>query len=107
MDMDFELPFDIASRKHDLSVIRISDPAEARLPDVGLVHLRDPETNQVVLLNTRSKALKEKWRIHRQTHQTRLTNLLKKTGVDLVDVQTDGSVSKPLVRLFDKRRQRR
>jgi len=107
MDMDFELPFGIASRKHDLSVIRISDPAEERLPDVGLVHLRDPETNQVILLNTRSKSLKEKWRTHRQTHQTRLTSLLKKTGVDMVDVHTDGSVSKPLVRLFDKRRHRR
>ena len=105
--MDFELPFGIASRKHDLSVIRISDPSEETLPDVGLAYLTDPETNRVALLNTRSKALREKWRIHRQAQQTRLTNLLSKTGVDLVDIQTDGSVSEPLVRLFDKRRKRR
>ena len=88
-------------------MIRISDPAEETLPDVGLAYLRDPETGKVVLLNTHSKTLREKWRIHRQAHQTRLTNLLRKTGVDLVDIQTDGSVSEPLVRLFDKRRKRR
>lgn len=107
MDMDFELPFSIASRKHDLSVIRISDPSEEILPDVGLAYLSDPETNQVVLLNTHSNALREKWRLYRQTHQSHLTNLLRKTGVDLVDIQTDGSVSEPLVRLFDKRKRRR
>ena len=107
MDTDFELPFSIAARKHDLSVIRISDPSEETLPDVGLAYLIDPETNQVTLLNTRSNTLREKWRIHRRTHRTRLSQLLKKTGVDLVDIQTDGSVSEPLIRLFDKRKKRR
>ena len=107
LDTGFELPFGIASRKHDLSVIRISDPSEETLPDVGLAYLTDPETNRVVLLNTHSKLLREKWRVHRQEHQARLSSLVRKTGVDLVDIRTDGSVSEPLVRLFDKRRRRR
>ena len=107
MDTGFEFPFSIASHKHDLSVIRISDPSEKNLPDVGLAYLTDPETNQVVLLNTHSSALRKKWRLHRQSHQSRISNLLRKTGVDLVDIQTDDSVSEPLVRLFDKRKKRR
>jgi uncharacterized protein (DUF58 family) len=107
MDGSFELPFSIASRKHDLTVIRISDPSEETLPDVGLAYLRDPETDQVCLLNTRSKALREKWRAHRKAHQASLAELMRKTGVDLVDIRTDQSVTEPLVRLFDKRRTRR
>ena len=107
MDGDFDLPFGIASRKHDLTVIRISDPSEESLPDVGLAYLRDPETDQVVLVNTRSKALREKWLNHRQEQQTRLRVLLRKTGVELVDISTDSSVVEPLVQLFDKRRRRR
>jgi uncharacterized protein (DUF58 family) len=107
MDGNFELPFSIASRKHDLTVIRVSDPSEETLPDVGLAYLRDPETDQVLLLNTRSKALRKKWRAHREAHQTRFSELLRKTGVDLVDIRTDQSVTEPLVRLFDKRRMRR
>jgi uncharacterized protein (DUF58 family) len=107
MDEDFDLPFGIASRKHDLTVIRISDPSEEFLPDVGLVYLRDPETDQVVLLNTRNNALRKKWIAHRQEQRTRLRDLLRKTGVDLVDIRTDRSVAEPLVHLFDQRRRRR
>lgn len=107
LDKDFAIPFGIASRKHDLTVIRISDPSEEDLPDVGRVYLRDPETDQVVLLNFRNHALREKWRIHRREQLANLTNLLRRTGVDLVEIKTDGSVSEPLVRLFDKRRKRR
>ena len=71
------------------------------------VVLRDPETDQTVLLNTRNNALRNKWRIHRAEQRDRLTDLLKRTGVDLVEITTDGSVYEPLVRLFDKRRKRR
>ena len=67
----------------------------------------DPETDQVVLLNTGSGALREKWRTDRMDRQTRLTATLRRAGVDLVEIRTDGSVSGPLIRLFDKRRTRR
>jgi uncharacterized protein (DUF58 family) len=107
LDKDFAIPLGITSRKHDLTVIRLSDPSEEDLPDVGRVYLRDPETDQVVLLNFRNKALREKWRTHRMEQRANLTDLLRRTGVDLVDIKTDGSVSEPLIRLFDKRRKRR
>lgn len=107
MDNDFATPLGIAARKHELTVIRISDPSEEDMPDVGLAYLLDPETDQVGLFNTRNKALREKWRIHRMEQQARLTDLLRRTGVDMVEIKTDGSVTEPLVRLFDKRRKRR
>lgn len=107
MDNDFATPLGIAARKHELIVIRISDPSEEDMPDVGLAYLRDPETDQVVLFKTRNKALREKWRINQMEQQARLTDLLRRTGVDMVEIKTDGSVTEPLVRLFDKRSKRR
>ncbi len=106
MDRGFEKPFRMASRKHDLTVIRVSDPAEEDLPDLGLIHLRDPETGQVSLINTRSRALRERWQRYRRDQEAYLSELLRSTGVDLVDIRTDGSVVEPLVRLFDQRRTR-
>jgi uncharacterized protein (DUF58 family) len=106
MDRGFEQPLKLASKKHDLTVIRVSDPAEEELPDLGFVHLRDPETNQVVLVNTRTRALREKWRTFRKDQEAYLTDILRRTGVELVDIKTDGSVVEPLVRLFDKRKSR-
>ena len=106
MDRGFEKPFRLASKKHDLTVIRVSDPREEDIPDLGLVHLRDPETGQVTLINTRSRALRDGWQHYRRAQEAYLSDLLRSTGVDLVDIRTDGSVVEPLVRLFDKRRRR-
>ena len=94
------------AKKHDLTVIRISDPREEEIPDLVLVHLRDPETGQVTLVNTGSRDLRERWRNYRRDQEASLSDLLMSTGVDLVDISTNGSVVEPLARLFDKRRRR-
>jgi uncharacterized protein (DUF58 family) len=106
-DDGFAAALGISARKHDLTVIRIGDPAEEELPDVGLTWVRDPETDQALLVNFRNKALREKWRTHRHEQRARLEGLLRRMGVDLVEIRTDQSVSDPLIRLFDKRRARR
>lgn len=106
MDTGFEKSLRMTAKKHDLTVIRLSDPAERELPDVGLATLRDPETGQVALINTGSKVLMEKWRNYRNEQDANLCDLLKKAGVGLVDLSTGGLVVEPLTRLFDTRRRR-
>ncbi len=106
MDTGFEKSLRMTAKKHDLTVIRLSDPAERELPDVGLATLRDPETGQVALINTGSRALMEKWRNYRDEQDANLCDLLKKAGVNLVDLSTGGPVVEPLARLFDTRSRR-
>ena len=106
MDTGFDKSLRMTAKKHDLTVMRISDPAERELPDVGLTTLRDPETGQVALINTGSKVLREKWRNYRNEQDANLCDLLKKAGVNLVDLSTGGPVVEPLSRLFDTRSRR-
>ena len=106
MDTGFDRSIKLTAKKHDLTVIRVCDPAEEELPDLGLMTLQDPETGQVALVNTGSKALREKWRSFRSRHTDRLNALFKKAGVDMEPVYTDRSAVEPLTRLFDRRRQR-
>jgi len=106
MDSGFEKSLKLAAKKHDLTVIRISDPAEKALPELGLMSVRDPETGQVAVIDTRSKNLKENWRVHLQNHEDYLTDLFQKAGVDLAEIDTAGSVVEPLTRLFDRRKRR-
>ena len=105
-DVGFERSLRLTAKKHELSVIRISDPAEDELPDLGLVTLRDPETGEVALLNTGSRDLRERWRRHRKAQAAALAGLLKRAGVDLVDLSTDGPVVEPLMKLFEGRKRR-
>jgi uncharacterized protein (DUF58 family) len=106
MDTGFERSLRFTTKRHDLTIIRVFDPGEEELPDVGLISVRDPETGQVALINTRSKRLREGWRTYRKDEATYLSDLLRRAGVDLVNLSTDGPVVEPLIRLFEKRRRR-
>ena len=105
-DSGFEKSLKLTGKKHDLTVIRVSDPAEDGLPDVGLITLKDPETGQVVMVNTRSKSLKDKWRAFRENQSASFADLARRAGIDMVDLSTDGDVVEPLTRLFEMRRKR-
>jgi uncharacterized protein (DUF58 family) len=106
MDTGFDRSFTLSAKKHDLTVIRVSDPTEDEIPDLGLMTFQDPETGHVAMINTGNKALRQKWRTYRRDQTAALHNLVRKTGIDLVELRTDGPVMEPLTRLFDQRRKR-
>ncbi len=106
MDTGYEKSLRLTAKKHDLTIIRVSDPAEETLPDVGLAALRDPETGQVAFIHTGSKHLRQRWHNHRREQAAYLVDLLKREGVSLVELSTNGPVVEPLTRLFDMRRRR-
>jgi uncharacterized protein (DUF58 family) len=106
MDNGFEKSFRLSAKKHDLTIIRVSDPTEDEIPNLGLMTFQDPETGHVAVINTRNKALREKWRTYRMEQIAFLHNLVNKVGVDMVELRTDGPVMEPLTRLFNQRRKR-
>jgi uncharacterized protein (DUF58 family) len=106
MDTGFDRSLQLTAKKHDLTVLRVRDPAEIDLPDVGYVRLRDPETGKVALINTGSRQVRERWHSYQQDTDETLRGLLKRAAVDLVDLTTDGPVAEPLTRLFTTRRKR-
>ncbi|HBF43362.1 MAG TPA: DUF58 domain-containing protein [Desulfobacteraceae bacterium] len=106
IDSGFEKLLRLTAKKHDLTIIRVSDPAEKELPDVGFITLRDPETGQVAFINTRNKGLRKKWNAYQGDQDAWLNNLARRAGADLVNLSTDGPVIKPLTRLFETRKRR-
>lgn len=106
LDSGFQRSVRLTAKKHDLTVIQLTDPAEEILPEVGLVAFKDPETGETALLDTRSRRLREKWRADRREQREYLADLFKRAGVDHVELATDGPVVEPLIRLFDMRRRR-
>lgn len=106
VDDGYERSLRLTARKHDLTIIRISDPAEDRLPNVGFVRLRDPETGEISLVNTKNKAMHRRWRAYREDRAAQLSETVRRSGIDLVELTTDGPVVEPLTRFFDARRKR-
>ena len=103
VDSGFEKALRLTARKHDLTVITITDPTEQELPDVGYMAMRDPETGESVIVNTRSKGLRAKWNDFWEERRTSLAETLKRAGIERVDLVTNGPVVEPLTRLFERR----
>jgi uncharacterized protein (DUF58 family) len=106
MDTGFEKSLRLTAKKHDLTVIRVTDPAEEALPEVGMIALKDPETGETALINSNSKRLRERWRAYRKEQGDYLTDLFRRAGIDHVELATNGPVVEPLTRLFEMRRRR-
>lgn len=103
---DFSDALKVASRKHDLVAIRITDKREQQLPDIGLVHLEDTETGQRVLVDT-GDAKARAWFSNKSIErEKKLLDQLNKSGVDHVRIATGESYVAPLVNLFNRRDKR-
>ena len=103
---DFTKALRAAGRRHDLVALAITDPAELDLPRGGLVRMEDAETGRQRLIDTEDRRVRETY--HRLVSETRASRdaELRQANVATVEVRTDESYLKPLLRLF-RRRERR
>lgn len=97
----------ILSRKHEFVGIVLSDPGEFRLPEGGLVALRDPETGTIRLLDASDSATRAAYETARAESYRRRLGALKAAGVDAVELRTGESAAGALTRYFRYRERRR
>lgn len=105
-DEGYEPAFRRASRRHDLIAVRISDLREQRFPAVGLIWLKDAETDQLLLLHTSAESLRQELARRAVQRRQYLQQLARASQVDLVEVATDGSHLDSLIRFFRQRERR-
>jgi uncharacterized protein (DUF58 family) len=93
----------VANRKHDLVALRVNDAHESKLPDVGLVKLRDNETGKLMWVDTGSKAFRKQMEVNHLKFEAELRDIFNKAGVDYTTINTQEGYIKPLMNLFKKR----
>ena len=103
MASDYESPFRVASRRHDIIAVTITDPREHQLPDVGLIELKDPETNNTILVDSSSRTFRTRYELECKKRQSTLQTLLRSIGIDQIEISTETDYVDPLVRFFKKR----
>jgi len=99
----FEEALKIASNKHDIAAIKIYDPLEASLPDVGLLKISDSETGNDRWIDTSSSLSRKEYAQWWLDHMTEIKNLFKKCGVDSAYISTSEDYVKPLIKMFESR----
>ena len=99
----YEEALKVAVNRHDLSVIKVHDPRERTLPDVGLVHIKDSETDQAAWVDTGSRKMRSAYETWFSTLAAREKELFNRYQVDQVDIATDADYVKGLMGLFNRR----
>ncbi|HPD28358.1 MAG TPA: DUF58 domain-containing protein [Phycisphaerae bacterium] len=106
IDEDFERDLALTRTRHDLIPVRISDPRETSLPDVGLIELEDAETGERVVVDTRRSRIRDLFSEAGRQEQRSLTGLLRSMGADSLEISTDRPYMKDVMAFF-RRRERR
>ena len=104
---DTRAPLSLVNKRHDLIAVVVRDQRELSLPAAGLIELHDPETNELLLLDTSSKAVRNEYQHRAKQHADQLQKMLRSVSVDSICVTTDGNYVPELVRFFRMREKRR
>lgn len=100
----------IAAAKHDLVALHIVDPRERELPDAGWFAAEDPETQDVVWVDSGDRTVREAFRLYRRRQLDAVSGFCSRNGIDRVEIdlsEPDQPYLRPLMRFFRQRERRR
>ena len=106
-DDGFDKALAVAGRRHDLVAVRVGDAREGDIPPLGLVELEDPESGDRVLVNTSSPRFRAAFAERSAEARNALDRTLRRSKVDVIDIETGQPYVKPLMRFFKERMRRR
>jgi uncharacterized protein (DUF58 family) len=100
----WERPLSLLAQRHEVLAIRLSDPREKELPDVGMVLMEDAETGEQLFVDTHDKKFRKRFAESARKREIELNTAFKRAGVDVLSLSTDDDLVRQIVR-FAKRRQ--
>lgn len=103
----WERPLNMLGEKHEVVAIRLSDPRETELPDVGMVVMEDAETGEQLFVDTHDAKFRRRFFEAVQRREEQLAESFKLAGVDMLSLSTDDDLIKAILRFAKRRQQRR
>lgn len=103
MSDDYEHTLKIASKKHDITGIRVYDIREEKIPNIGMVSMLDAETGKTQLINTGSKTIRANYEKHYHSKVAYFKETFSKSGAGIVNTRVDESYVTKLLGYFKSR----
>jgi len=103
----FEDELKIANKKHDIIALRLYDKHEEEFPNLGLIPVKDEETDELIWINTADEAVRKAFKAEALKRNGQLKDTFSRSGVDFTSIGTHESYVKPLMTLFKKREGKR
>ena len=94
------------AQRHEVTAVRLFDPLEMDLPDIGLVTMKDAETGEQIVVDTHNKRFRERFAVAAEKRETQLREALARAGVDTLELGTDDDLVDAVLRFADLKKQR-
>jgi uncharacterized protein (DUF58 family) len=94
------------AQRHDVTAVRLYDPLEMELPDLGLLTMRDAETGEELVVDTHDKGFRRRFQAAAEQRETALREALGRAGVDTLELATDDDLLDAILRFVELRKQR-
>ncbi len=95
------------NKRHDLVLLHLRDRHEEKLPALGLLTLEDPETGEVMEIDTGSRGVRDSFAILARERMDQFRRAARQAGVDTLELRTGEPYSHALYSFFQRRSGRR
>ena len=102
----WEKPLGQLAQKHEVVAVRLYDPLEADLPDLGLITMRDAESGEQLLVDTSNATFRQRFAQISAQRETELRQALARAGVDTLELSTGDDLVQSILRFTDLRKRK-
>jgi uncharacterized protein (DUF58 family) len=103
----WERPLNLLNQRHEVLAIRVWDPREVELPDIGPIIMEDAETGEQLYVDTHDRKFRARFEEAARQREAALNAAFKHAGVDVLSLSTEEDLVRAIVRFATLRQQRR
>lgn len=100
---DYERTLKITGRRHDLTGIRVFDPREEEIPNLGIVQVQDGESGKRVTVDTSSRAVRRNYSNYYRDRVNYFEESFRRSGSGNLSTRVDESYVSKLLGYFKRR----
>jgi uncharacterized protein (DUF58 family) len=103
----WEKALSLLNQRHEVLAVRLWDPRERELPDVGPIIMEDAETGEQLYVDTHDRKFRQRFKAAAEQREADLAEAFKRAGVDALPLSTEDDLVRAIVRFAKLRQQRR
>ena len=94
------------AKRHEIVAVRLYDPLEMQLPDMGLLVIQDAETGEQLFVDTHDRGFRKRFAAAAEERENELRSAFRQAGVDALELSTDDNLVDAILRFADLRKRR-
>lgn len=102
----WEKPLAQLSRRHEVLAVRLYDPLEQDLPDLGFLTMQDAESGEQLFVDTHDRVFRKRFAELAEARENALRSAFSHAGVDVLELSTEDHLMNAVLRFADLRRRR-